>query len=151
MISMFCLRVANPLWVVSCIESPKTCGQEWPLWVLGYIFAFYPLYPPFSLLTSSPPFSTVSALSMPRIESAIKRARQNIVRNERLQPYKTRMKTMMRKVRDAANEEKKVDMAPLVKEAYKAIDIAAKKNIIHKNNAARKKSSIARIAAGGAK
>lgn len=88
---------------------------------------------------------------MPLIKSAIKRAKQNTVRQNRLQPYKTRMKTMIRKVKDASASSEKADMKQLASDAYKAIDMAAKKSIIHKNTAARKKSSIARMVAGGAK
>lgn len=84
---------------------------------------------------------------MPRIKSAIKRARQAIVRRDRLQPYKTHMKTMMRKIGDAAKAGKKDEVAKLLPEVYKTVDMAAKKNIIHPNTAARKKASAAKLAA----
>ena len=82
---------------------------------------------------------------MPLTKSAIKRARQNPVRHQRLLPYKTRMKTMMKKIVDAVKEGKKSDAVALLPAAYKSIDMAAKKGIIHARNAARKKSLVARL------
>jgi small subunit ribosomal protein S20 len=84
---------------------------------------------------------------MPITPSATKRARQSKVRNARLLPYKTRLKTIMRQVKDAAKAGKKEDVIKLLPEAYKIIDTAAKKNLIHKKNAGRKKSSLAKLAA----
>lgn len=81
---------------------------------------------------------------MPLIKSAIKRARQAKVRHERLVPYKTRMKTAMKKARDAAGSSKE-EFAKLLSEAYKAIDTAAKKKIIHRNTADRRKASLAKL------
>ncbi len=56
------------------------------------------------------------------------------------------MKTMMRKVSDAAKAGKKEEVVKLLPQAYKAIDMAAKKKIIHKKNAAHKKSLVAKLA-----
>lgn len=84
---------------------------------------------------------------MPLTQSAIKRARQNPVRRARLQPYKTSMKTMMRKLTDAVKAGKKEEAAKLLVQVYRAIDTAAKKHIIHPKNAAHKKSRMARLAA----
>jgi len=81
---------------------------------------------------------------VPLIKSAIKRAKQNIVRNARLQPYRTNLKTMMKKVTDLVKEGKKADAAKILPAVYKAIDIAAKKNLIHGKNASHKKSLMAR-------
>ena len=79
---------------------------------------------------------------MPIIESAIKRARQNLVRRERRLPFKTRMKTMIRSYTDLLKEGKKDDAKKIFPQVMKAIDTAAKKHIIHRNNAARKKSRL---------
>lgn len=84
---------------------------------------------------------------MPLTPSAVKRARQSIVRHKRLMPYKTIMKTMMRKFTEAVKEGKKEDAAALLPQVYKSIDMAAKKKIIHSNTAARKKSLAARMVA----
>ena len=82
---------------------------------------------------------------MPIIKSAIKRAKQNVKRRERLLPYRTHMKTMMRKVEDLVKEGKKEQAEKALASAYKAIDTACKKRIIHRKTAARKKSRIARL------
>lgn len=84
---------------------------------------------------------------MPLTKSAIKRSRQNSVRNARLQPYKTMVKTAMRKFQEAAKAKKKDEMVTLLPQAYKAIDTAAKKGLLHKKTAARKKSLLARTLA----
>jgi small subunit ribosomal protein S20 len=84
---------------------------------------------------------------MPIIQSAIKRARQNEVRRARRQSTKTFLKTMMRKVADAHKAKDKKELETLLPQAYKAIDTAAKKQIIHPKNAARKKSLVSRMLA----
>jgi small subunit ribosomal protein S20 len=84
---------------------------------------------------------------MPRTKSASKSARQSVDRKERLQPFKTNMKTMIRKISDAVKAGKKEDAVKLLPAVYKSIDMAAKKEIIHKNTAARKKSFVARMVA----
>lgn len=88
---------------------------------------------------------------MPITKSAIKAAKQAKVRQDRLLPYKTQMRTMMRKLRDAVKEGKKADAEKLLATVYKSIDMAAKKKIIHRRNADRKKASMAKILAGAAK
>lgn len=84
---------------------------------------------------------------MPIIKSAIKRAKQNEQRRARLLPYKSYMKTMIRKVTDLTKEGKKAEAEKLLPEVYKSIDTAAKKYIIHEKTAARKKSSMAKLVA----
>lgn len=81
---------------------------------------------------------------MPIIKSAIKRAKQNKVRSERLRPYRTNMKTMIRKIADLVKAGKKDEALALIPQVYKAIDTAAKKNIIRNKNAAKKKASVAK-------
>ncbi len=81
---------------------------------------------------------------MPIIKSAIKHARQSEVRRARRQPFKTQMKTAMRKVTDFLKDKKVTEATAALPAAYKAIDMAAKKNIIHWKNAARKKSLLQR-------
>ncbi len=60
-------------------------------------------------------------------------------------PAKTQMKNAVRAVMDLVQEGKKDEAAKVLPRAYKLIDMAAKKNLIHKNNAARKKSLLARL------
>ena len=84
---------------------------------------------------------------MPIIKSAIKRARQNTVRQDRRKPVNSLMKTMMKKMEDFIKEGKKDEALKILPETHKAIDMAQKINIINKNNAARKKSKMARMVA----
>ena len=72
--------------------------------------------------------------------------RQANARTERRKPYKTRLKTELKKVLLLV----KTDTAAAKKalpELYSVIDTAAKKNLIHKNNANRKKSRLAKAIA----
>ena len=85
---------------------------------------------------------------MPIIKSAKKRMRQTKRRTERLLPVRSHMKTMMKKVLDLAQAGKKEEAAKVLHEAYKAVDLAAKKHIIHWKNAARKKSRMSKAVAG---
>ncbi len=84
---------------------------------------------------------------MPITKSAIKAAKQSKTRQSRLLPYKTQMRTMMRKMRDAVAEGKKEEAQKLLASVYKSIDTAQKKGIIKPNNASNKKSSMARALA----
>ncbi|MFA6038962.1 MAG: 30S ribosomal protein S20 [Candidatus Peribacteraceae bacterium] len=84
---------------------------------------------------------------MPLIKSAIKRARQNVVRRTRLLPYRTHLKTMVRKFMDLVKEGKKDEAAKLLPLVFKTIDISAKKNLLHRNTADRKKSRMSRMLA----
>lgn len=84
---------------------------------------------------------------MPLIKSAIKRARQNETRRARRAPVKSYMKTMVRKFTVALKEGKKDDAQKMLSEVYSSIDMAAKKNLIHRNTAARKKSLMNRMLA----
>ncbi len=79
---------------------------------------------------------------MPNIKSAKKRvliSEANYMRNK---SYRSGLKTAIKKA-DAALEAGSEDKAECVKAAVKKIDEAVTKGILHKNNAARKKSSLA--------
>lgn len=85
---------------------------------------------------------------MPVIASAKKRARQNDVRRVRNHSQISRMRTLYKNIGKwiEAGEGEKAES--FLKEAQKSIDTCAKKNLIHKNNAARKKSHIAKLLNG---
>ncbi len=82
---------------------------------------------------------------MPIIKSAIKRAKQNTVRKARLLPYRTTMKTMIKKIELLVKEGKKDEAVKLLPEVMSAIDVASKKNIIHRKNADRKKANVSKM------
>lgn len=54
---------------------------------------------------------------------------------------------MMRKLTDLSKDGKKADAEALLPTVYKSIDTAAKKNIIHRNAASRRKARMAKLVA----
>ncbi len=70
-----------------------------------------------------------------------KRVRQNVIRAARNRPYRT---SATRRLRDArwAIEDGDANAAEQVRAAQSALDKAAKRGIIHRNAAARKKSRL---------
>ena len=76
------------------------------------------------------------------LKSSQKRERQNEKRRLRNRSYKSRARTMIRKA-FLAIEEGNLDSAKVAAdEAIKALDKAAAKGVIHKNNASRRKSRL---------
>lgn len=78
---------------------------------------------------------------MPNIKSAKKRVLVNRTKAQRNKSRNSALKTAIKKA-NAAIEANAADKDVLVKEAVKKIDQAAAKGLIHKNNAARKKSAL---------
>ena len=78
---------------------------------------------------------------MPNIKSAKKRVLISEANYARNKQYRTAMKTAIKKA-NAAIEANSADKEEVVKAAVRKIDQVASKGIIHKNNAARKKSSL---------
>ncbi len=79
-------------------------------------------------------------------KSALKRARQNIIRRERNKTVRTQAKNFEKKV-FAAKEEGAENIIDIFKEAQSAIHRAAKKHIFHKKTAGRKIAKLARLIA----
>ena len=78
-------------------------------------------------------------------KSALKRARQNTIRQLRNKTYKTRIKNVVKTVRSAAGENSSETALNDLNTAKSVIDKAAKKGIIHKNAAARKISRLSKL------
>lgn len=78
---------------------------------------------------------------MPNIKSAKKRVLVSEVNCQRNKAYRSALKTAVKKA-DAAIDANSADVAEVVNSAVKTIDKAVVKGIIHKNNAARKKSAL---------
>lgn len=78
--------------------------------------------------------------------SAIKRIRQAEKRNLRNSAVRSRMKTLSKKVEEAAAEKNKEQLGKLLKETTKAIQSAVSKGVLHKNTASRKISRLSRLA-----
>lgn len=79
---------------------------------------------------------------MPNIKSAKKRVIVNQTKAQRNKSTNSALKTAIKKA-NAAIETNAENKDELVKAAVKKIDQACAKGIIHKNNAARKKSALA--------
>ena len=80
---------------------------------------------------------------MPNIKSAKKRVKVIAVKTAINKNASTELKTEIKKA-NAAIESGDTNKAEAVKNAVKRIDKAAASGLIHKNNAARKKSSLVR-------
>ena len=80
---------------------------------------------------------------MPNIKSSAKRDQLAKARNAKNKAEKSAMKTTIKKFQAAVAEGDKANAEVTFKAAVKAVDKAAGKNLIHKNNAANKKSKMA--------
>ena len=78
---------------------------------------------------------------MPNIKSAKKRVLVSATKQARNKSSNSALKTAIKKA-NAAIEANAEDKDALVKAAIKKIDQAAAKGLLHKNNAARKKSAL---------
>ncbi len=80
---------------------------------------------------------------MPNLKTSIKDLRQTkrrTVYNDRL---RNRLKKSIKRFETSVTLEKKDDAEKSLKQAYKVLDKAAKKNVINKGRASRKKSRLA--------
>ncbi|MBQ8782523.1 MAG: 30S ribosomal protein S20 [Clostridia bacterium] len=84
---------------------------------------------------------------MPNIKSAKKRVLVNKTKAARNKSANTALKTAIKKAHVAV-ENNAADKEAAVKFAIKKVDQAAAKGLIHKNNAARKKSALAKLING---
>jgi small subunit ribosomal protein S20 len=78
------------------------------------------------------------------IKSQIKRNRQNQEAHERNKAVKSALKSAIRKFRSAADAGDVDKAQELAKAANRKLDKAASKGVIHKNQAANKKSAISK-------
>jgi small subunit ribosomal protein S20 len=81
---------------------------------------------------------------MPNIKSAAKRVRQNVKRENRNRRIKSMLKTSIRRFEESLQSGDSADAKVRLDAAVRQIDVAAAKGIVHKNNAARKKSRLTR-------
>ena len=82
---------------------------------------------------------------MANIKSQMKRNRTNERRRLRNQSVKSSLRTAIRKFREAAQSGDKETAAELLTATSRKLDKAASKGAIHKNQAANKKSALARV------
>ena len=81
---------------------------------------------------------------MANIKSQIKRNRQNEKARERNKAVRSKTRTMVRRFEEAVAAGDKEAAEAAYRDATAAIDTAAKKNVIHGNAAARRKSRLAK-------
>ena len=81
---------------------------------------------------------------MANIKSQIKRNRQTEKARERNKSVKSALKTSILKFRDAADAGETDEAQTLARTARRKLDKAVSAGVIHKNQAANKKSSIAK-------
>jgi len=77
------------------------------------------------------------------IKSQIKRIRTNEVARQRNKAVKSELKTYVRRVREAVTAGDKDTAATALKEASRKLDKAVSKGVIHRNQAANRKSKLA--------
>ncbi len=81
---------------------------------------------------------------MANIKSQIKRIKTNEKARLRNKSVKSSLKTAIRKYREAADSGDVTAAATLMRDASKALDKAASKGVIHANQAANRKSAMAK-------
>ena len=82
---------------------------------------------------------------MANTKSAIKQARQNLKRRARNRVYRATARTYVKKARTSINSGQFDEAQEMVKAAIRSLDRAAQAGVIHKNNAARRKSRLVRL------
>ena len=81
---------------------------------------------------------------MANIKSQIKRIRTNAKATERNRAYKSELRTLVRKTCEAAAAGDKAAATAALQLANKKLDKAVSKGVIHKNQAANRKSKLAK-------
>ena len=82
---------------------------------------------------------------MPQIKSAIKRMRTSAKAQIRNYQTRSQVHTAVKKVRDLVQSGDLKGAQAALAQAYKTLDTAAKKHVIHQNNAARRKSRLNKL------
>ena len=81
---------------------------------------------------------------MANIKSQIKRIRTNEKRRLRNQAVKSELKTLVRRTREAVEAGDQEKAVAALRVASRKLDVAVSKGVIHKNQAANRKSKLAR-------
>lgn len=82
---------------------------------------------------------------MPITKSAKKALRQSLKRRKGNLVYKSKIKNLIKEVRNLVSQKKIGEAKSLLPQVYKALDKAAKVGVIKKNAAARRKSRITKL------
>ncbi len=84
---------------------------------------------------------------MANIKSQIKRNKTNEKRRIRNQAYKTEVRSYIRKTREAVEAGNADEAQEALRVASRKLDKAVSKGVLHKNNAAQRKSKLAKLVA----
>ncbi len=109
------------------------CSARTTLLFRQWEFVIRNLYP--ELVTCNP-------ISMPRKKAAWKHLRQTKRRTEQNRAVRLRLRTAVKKTRSAVQGSTTENLDQLLRETMQTIDKAARKGMIKKNTAARKKSRL---------
>lgn len=82
---------------------------------------------------------------MANIKSQIKRNRQNLKKREKNRLFRGAARTSVKKAREAVESGKIDEAQAAVANAIRLLDHTAQKGVIHKNNAARRKSRLMKL------
>ena len=82
---------------------------------------------------------------MANIAQQKKRNRRSLKQRERNLRYRSTIKTLFRRVEDGLAKDDRETVEARSRELERLIDRAAAEGVIHRNNAARKKSRVARL------
>lgn len=82
---------------------------------------------------------------MPNTKTALKRMKTNLKREERNKAIKSRVRSSIKGFESALKEANQEEAQRYLTRAYRSIDKAVAKGILHKNNAARKKSRLSKL------
>jgi small subunit ribosomal protein S20 len=84
-------------------------------------------------------------MPMAKIQSAMKRNRQNEKKKEYNKHYRTTMKTQIKKLLSLVENKKKDEAKEALKTTVSVIDKVRIKGIIHRNNASRKIARLSKL------
>ncbi|WP_394263545.1 30S ribosomal protein S20 [Trueperella sp.] len=84
---------------------------------------------------------------MANIKSQIKRNKTNEKRRVRNKAYKTEVRSLVRKTREAVEAGNVEEAQESLRIASRKLDKAVSKGVLHKNNAANRKSKLAKLVA----
>lgn len=110
--------------------------------------ALRPLYPHPRTVETKPLYESSHVAN---IKSQIKRIGTNRKATERNKAYKSELRTAIRRVREAVAEGNAEQAQTALAHASKKLDKAVSKGVVHKNQAANRKSAIAKLVNGIAK
>ncbi len=79
---------------------------------------------------------------MANIQSAKKRIRQTAKRTQQNRVFRSSARTYIKKTRQLISEGNVDDAELMARQAYQALDKAARRNVIHPRNAARRKGRL---------